>query len=144
MCSWARILSQASPGPKLGRLNRLHETVRILYASCIHFVLGAEMFRRVTKSIVRTVPLIGDLIKQVRRQAENLETLDAIGLRNGTYKASAQNTFLAFYAQFLDKIRYEPVRVLDIGVLGGASARMTISITATSSVLISTLPAINQ
>jgi hypothetical protein len=54
---------------------------------------------------------------------ESLETLDAIGLRHDTDKASDCNNFLAFYAQFLDAIRDKPVRVLDIGVLNGGSAR---------------------
>jgi len=52
------------------------------------------------------------------------ETLDAIGLRHGTDKASDRNKYLSFYAQFLEPIRYQPVRVMEIGVLGGASIRM--------------------
>ena len=52
-----------------------------------------------------------------------LETLDAIGLRHGTDKASDRNNLLAFYEQFLEKIRNERVCVLEIGVLNGGSAR---------------------
>jgi SAM-dependent methyltransferase len=52
-----------------------------------------------------------------------LEPLDQIGLRNGTDKASDRNDFLRFYEPFLQSFRLEPVRVLEIGVLGGASVR---------------------
>jgi hypothetical protein len=111
-----------------------HEAVRIFYASPSHFANGAEMLRRLAKSLARTIPTIdgrqqGDLVQQREdllvelQSVEGLETLDAIGLRNRTDKASSQNNFLVFYAQFLDKIRHQPVRVLDIGVLDGGSAR---------------------
>jgi predicted O-methyltransferase YrrM len=53
-----------------------------------------------------------------------LETLDQIGLRHGTDKASDRNDYLAFYARFLDELRDRPVRVLELGVLQGASLRM--------------------
>ena len=113
-----------------------HEAVRIFYASPSHLADGAEMLRRLAKSLARTIPTIdgrikqqGDLVQQREdllvelQSVEGLETLDAIGLRNRTDKASSQNNFLVFYAQFLDKIRHQPVRVLDIGVLDGGSAR---------------------
>jgi hypothetical protein len=57
-------------------------------------------------------------------KAEGLESLDAIGLRHGTDKASDRNKFLNFYAQFFDSIRHRPMRILEIGVLNGASTRM--------------------
>jgi predicted O-methyltransferase YrrM len=52
------------------------------------------------------------------------ETLNDIGLRYGTDKASDKNNFLVFYEKFLETIRDKPVRVLEIGVLGGASVRL--------------------
>ena len=48
-------------------------------------------------------------------------TLDALGLRYGTDKASDKNDFLRFYSIFLEPIRDFEVKVLEIGVLGGAS-----------------------
>jgi SAM-dependent methyltransferase len=90
--------------------------------------------RQMAKRVARAIPAVDNVINQrdellreredLLRQREELETLDQIGLRNGTDKASDRNNFLAFYCQFLEKIRHNPVRVLDIGVLKGESARM--------------------
>jgi hypothetical protein len=52
-----------------------------------------------------------------------METLDEIGIRNGTDKCSLQNNFLSLYGAFFEEMRDEPVCVLEIGVLNGASAR---------------------
>ena len=51
------------------------------------------------------------------------ETLDAIGRRHGTDKASNSNDYLSFYARYLEPIRQSATRVLEIGVLDGASLR---------------------
>ncbi|WP_419896142.1 class I SAM-dependent methyltransferase [Roseomonas sp. USHLN139] len=50
--------------------------------------------------------------------------LDAIGRRHGTDKASDRNDFLRFYEPFVAPMRDQPVKVLEIGVLGGGSVRM--------------------
>ena len=51
------------------------------------------------------------------------ENLDIIGLRHGTDKASSANDFLTFYASYFEPMRERPVKVLEIGVLDGASLR---------------------
>ncbi|WP_426957725.1 class I SAM-dependent methyltransferase [Muricoccus radiodurans] len=51
------------------------------------------------------------------------ETLDAIGLRHGTDKASRAHDYLRTYDAFLAPLRDHPVSLLEIGVLGGASLR---------------------
>lgn len=51
------------------------------------------------------------------------EILDAIGLRHGTDKASHSNDFLSFYASYLEPIRERAVKLVEIGVLDGASLR---------------------
>lgn len=50
-------------------------------------------------------------------------TLDEIGLKNGTDKASDRNDFLRRYEPFLEKHRNQKVKLLEIGVLGGSSIR---------------------
>lgn len=50
-------------------------------------------------------------------------TLDEIGLENGTDKASTKNDFLRRYEPFLASMRDDPIKLLEIGVLGGASIR---------------------
>ena len=52
------------------------------------------------------------------------EILDAIGLRHGTDKASNGHDVLSFYERFLEPMRDRAVRVLEIGVLDGASLHM--------------------
>jgi trans-aconitate methyltransferase len=51
-------------------------------------------------------------------------TLDVLGLRHGTDKASGHHDYLAFYERFLRPIRDAHMRVLEIGVREGASLRM--------------------
>ena len=51
------------------------------------------------------------------------DDLNMIGLRHGTDKASNANDYLAFYARFLEPMRAHAVKVLEIGVLDGASLR---------------------
>lgn len=51
------------------------------------------------------------------------QTLDEIGLKHGTDKASTGNDFLARYEPFLANMRDKPIKLLEIGVLGGGSVR---------------------
>jgi hypothetical protein len=53
-----------------------------------------------------------------------LPTLDAIGLKYGTDKASSGHDYLEFYDSFFSEMREEPLVLLEIGVFGGASLRM--------------------
>src|SRR5580658_9824704 len=48
-------------------------------------------------------------------------TLDEIGRKYGTDKASLHHDYLNFYERFLAPARYEPLTVLEIGVFQGAS-----------------------
>ena len=48
-------------------------------------------------------------------------TLDEIGLKYGTDKASSHHNYLSFYERFLAPLRDEPLTVLEIGVFQGAS-----------------------
>jgi hypothetical protein len=48
-------------------------------------------------------------------------TLDALGLREGTDKASSHHNYLNFYESFFSALRAEPITLLEIGVLNGAS-----------------------
>jgi len=50
-------------------------------------------------------------------------TLDSIGLRHGTDKSSAHHDYLNFYEFFFEPLRYAQLRLLEIGVFGGASLR---------------------
>lgn len=50
--------------------------------------------------------------------------LDEIGSNFGTDKATAGHGYLVFYERFLAPLRHKPVKVLEIGVFGGASLRM--------------------
>jgi hypothetical protein len=52
-----------------------------------------------------------------------VENLDAIGLRHGTDKASNSNDYLSFYVRYFEPMRERAVKVLEIGVLNGASLR---------------------
>jgi hypothetical protein len=51
-------------------------------------------------------------------------SLDEIGLETGTDKASSHHGYLDFYDRFFEKLRGRPVRILEIGVLQGASVKM--------------------
>ena len=53
------------------------------------------------------------------------DTLDAIGLRHGTDKASFHHNFLVFYERFFAPLRHvHGLKLLEIGVYDGASLRM--------------------
>lgn len=52
------------------------------------------------------------------------ETLDAIGLRHGTDKASNLHAYLDFYAKRFEYLRDEAFVFMEIGVLNGASVAM--------------------
>jgi hypothetical protein len=49
------------------------------------------------------------------------QTLDEIGLKYGTDKASSHHNYLSFYDSFLAPFRDQPITVLEIGVFKGAS-----------------------
>jgi predicted O-methyltransferase YrrM len=51
-------------------------------------------------------------------------TLDALGIQHGTDKSSRNHGYLPLYDGVLAPLRQRPVRLLEIGVLGGASLRM--------------------
>lgn len=53
-----------------------------------------------------------------------LPSLDSLGLKFRTDKASGQHDYLSFYESFLEEWRHEPVRVLEVGVQFGSSLRM--------------------
>ena len=50
-------------------------------------------------------------------------TLNAIGLKHGTDKASSHHNYLQFYELFFAPLRNEKLAVLEIGVLDGASLK---------------------
>ena len=51
-------------------------------------------------------------------------SLDEIGLETGTDKASSHHGYLDFYERFFERLRNKPIKILEIGVLEGASVRM--------------------
>jgi hypothetical protein len=51
------------------------------------------------------------------------ETLDEIGLKFGTDKASAFHNYLNFYEDFMTPLREAPITLLEVGVYKGASLR---------------------
>jgi hypothetical protein len=51
-------------------------------------------------------------------------TLDGMGLKHGTDKASSSHDYLNFYELFLAPLRDKELTILEIGVLNGASLRM--------------------
>jgi demethylmacrocin O-methyltransferase len=53
-----------------------------------------------------------------------MKTLDQLGLEHGTDKASSFHSYLDTYERYLSPLRDKPVRLLEIGVLGGASLKM--------------------
>jgi predicted O-methyltransferase YrrM len=63
------------------------------------------------------------LLQFLRYFLGKVMTLDEIGLEHGTDKASTKNDFLSRYEPFLASKREGPVKLLEIGVLGGASIR---------------------
>ncbi len=54
---------------------------------------------------------------------DNAPTLDQIGLEFNTDKASSTHGYLAIYERFFDKLRYQKIIILEIGVFDGASLR---------------------
>jgi hypothetical protein len=63
------------------------------------------------------------------RSAHNLApmqapTLETIGARHGTDKSARHHGYLEFYERFFRDLRNEPICLLEIGVLEGASVRM--------------------
>jgi hypothetical protein len=52
------------------------------------------------------------------------ESLDSIGVRYGTDKSSIRHDYLHLYENFLGNLRYEPLSLLELGVLEGASLSM--------------------
>lgn len=50
-------------------------------------------------------------------------TLDNIGLRHGTDKASSFHNYLVTYEKYFDRLRDKPVRLLESGVLKGSSLK---------------------
>ena len=50
-------------------------------------------------------------------------TLNEIGLVYGTDKSSAHHNYLRFYESHFEPIRNEPLKILEVGVLNGASIR---------------------
>ena len=50
-------------------------------------------------------------------------TLDEIGLKHGTDKASSHHNYLSFYETFMAPLRDAPLTVLEIGVYQGASLK---------------------
>mmetsp|Transcript_21725 Transcript_21725/g.49114 ORF Transcript_21725/g.49114 Transcript_21725/m.49114 type:complete len:303 (-) Transcript_21725:132-1040(-) len=58
---------------------------------------------------------------QLLQEKGALDTLDEIGLKSGTDKASSQHDFLDFYDGFLHGVRFSARHVLEVGVKGGAS-----------------------
>ncbi|WP_424812648.1 class I SAM-dependent methyltransferase [Roseococcus sp. YIM B11640] len=55
---------------------------------------------------------------------DKMETLDEIGLRCGTDKASNRHGYLNFYDMMLRDLREKPVKLLEIGIYKGASLQM--------------------
>jgi hypothetical protein len=51
-------------------------------------------------------------------------TLDELGLKYGTDKASLHHNYLNFYEGFVAPLRDQPLTLLEIGVFQGASLRM--------------------
>ena len=51
------------------------------------------------------------------------DSLDRIGLKYGTDKASNHHDFLHFYERFFDPLRNQPVTLLEVGVYQGGSIR---------------------
>jgi len=51
-------------------------------------------------------------------------SLDQIGVKTNTDKSSIHHNYLVFYEKFLESNRQKPIKLLEIGVAGGASARM--------------------
>jgi ubiquinone/menaquinone biosynthesis C-methylase UbiE len=55
--------------------------------------------------------------------SDEAPSLDQIGLEFNTDKASSMHGYLAMYERFFSKFRYQKIKILEIGVFGGASLR---------------------
>ena len=53
-----------------------------------------------------------------------MDGLDDLGIKFGTDKSSAGHDYLRFYEPYLAPLRDQPIRLLEIGILGGASLAM--------------------
>jgi hypothetical protein len=53
-----------------------------------------------------------------------LPSLDVLGLKFGTDKASREHNYLSFYESFFQAIRHDRIKILEIGVFYGASLRV--------------------
>jgi hypothetical protein len=56
--------------------------------------------------------------------AKELPSLNALGLKFRTDKASTEHDYLSFYESFLGKLRNDPIKILEVGALFGSSLRM--------------------
>lgn len=56
--------------------------------------------------------------------ANKYPSLDDIGVKHGTDKSSIHHNYLVFYERFLEKFRFETIKILEIGVFEGRSLRM--------------------
>ena len=55
---------------------------------------------------------------------QELLSLDLLGLKSGTDKSSKEHNYLSFYEFFFEKIRHAQIKILEIGVLVGASLKV--------------------
>lgn len=53
-----------------------------------------------------------------------MQSLNSIGLKHGTDKASKGHGYLDFYEGFFQGLRHKPIRLLEIGVFRGNSVAM--------------------
>ncbi len=51
-------------------------------------------------------------------------SLDQLGIKFGTDKASPQHDYLSFYENYFQKFRDKPIKIVEIGILNGASIKM--------------------
>lgn len=87
----------------------------------------ATLGRRLPVPVRRALrPAATELRKRVATKTPTgpLESLDAIGLRTGTDKASTIHDYLGVYEQQLGHLRGERFQLVEIGVHKGASTRM--------------------
>lgn len=69
-----------------------------------------------------------DRIKEIRakcsQEDRNIMTLDELAIEYGTDKSSKDHNYTEIYEQMFSGIREEPLKILEIGIAGGASIRM--------------------
>jgi hypothetical protein len=61
--------------------------------------------------------------KTIRYDMKTYPSLDEVGLKHGTDKSSDGHNHLTFYGNFFLPLRESGIRILEIGVLRGASVR---------------------